>query len=328
MSFVLLPNLRISAFTSPALPTPAESPTVWVKADDLDGSSNSMIAAGQELTGVVNHGTVVHDFEGQTNPPTYSATQLTGSSHYINIDSILFSGDSDNGLHMASTSTIGDIIQNDTWEVFAVVNATNFPSSGVEYSRARIFGDAGSYWALLAATDASVEKYSGYLWDGNATYVRATASADTNQIVRYRGEDVGGTVKQYIKVDDSSESPATNAPNVISSMTNNPRIGDTGGGGDTEYEGRVFEILVYDRVLTEQERTDTYDYLYGKWLNKDELPFPNPDFSLPDNSATSSFEYPAWAGTVENPITSSDFAVYENSATASFEYPDWPTGSA
>ena len=324
MSFVLLPNLKISSAGAPGAAQPAEDPTVWVKADDLDGSSNSTLTAGQGLADVTNHGTVVHDFEGQSNPPTYSTATLTGSSQYINIDSISFTGVSDNGLHMASTSTIGDIIQNDTWEVFAAARSTNWPSTDNEYRRARLFGDGpGTFWGLLAVNDDSVDKWSGFLWDGNESYARGTGSNDTDQIIRYRGEDVGGTVKQYLKVDDNPESPATDAPNAISGMTNNPRIGDTRGTGDTEYEGKVHEILVYDRVLTAQERTDTYDYLYAKWFNKTLIPFPTPDFDPPDNSTVSNFEFSGWPGTVANPITSSDFATYDNSATASFELGPW-----
>ena len=293
MSFVLLPNLKISALASPsAAAAPATGSTLWVKADDLDGSSNTTLAVNQALTGVINHGTAF-DFEASTNPPTYSQAVLSGSSNYYDIESIFFDGDANNQLQMESPGVLSDIIQNDTWEVFAAARSNNFRTPGTEQNIARLIGDGTGFRWGINSVNVSGDKWSGNANDGNYTYVRADGLEGVNQIVRYRGEDVAGTVKQYMKVDDGTEQ-TTDMPNPIAALTGRPDIGYQAGGGSNAYIGNIYEIIVYDRVLTEQERSDTYDYLYEKWINVAALPFPDPDFTSPTNSATASFEYPDW----------------------------------
>jgi len=342
VSFVLLPNLRIASAGAPGAAQPAEDPTVWVKADDLDGSSNSTLVANQELADVTNHGTAPFDFEGQTNPPTYKIFDTVTGSQYVSRDSIDFTGVSDNDLRLGPTggppppATMNDIILSGTWEVFGVARSTSWPG-GSEFATARLFGgmrepSAGTWWGLHATNQGSGNKWSGFAADTNNTYVQYDGLDDTDQIVRYRGENVTGSVYQYLKVDENPEQETLMGPATPGGIDNgdspgmdmNPRIGDSRGTGDTEYEGKVYEILVYNSVLTEQERTDTYDYLYAKWFNLVEIPFPTPDFSSPDNSTVSSFEFSGWPGTVANPITSSDFTTYDNSATSSYEFSGWP----
>ena len=292
MSFVLLPNLRISSAVVASSAQAATGSTLWVKADDLDGSGNSTLTVNQDLTNVTNHGTA-YDFESSTNPPTYALAVLSGSSNYFSIESIYFDGDANNQLQMASPGTLADIIQTDTWEVFAAARSTNFRTPGTEQNIARLIGDGTGFRWGINSVNVSGDKWSGNANDGNYTYVRADGIENVDQIIRYRGEDVAGTVKQYMKVDDGTEQ-TTDMPNPIAALTGRPDIGYQAGGGSNAFLGNIYEIIVYDRVLTEQERTDTYDYLYAKWIDKTALPFPDPGFAPPNNSATSSFEPTGW----------------------------------
>lgn len=325
MSFVLLPNLKISSAGAPGSSEaqPAENSTVWLKADDLDDESNTTLISGQSLATVVNHATsgsaVGVDFTLQAggSSPTYGNNEeITGSQYFLR-EALNFDGALLNTIELSGID-LTDIIQDDTWEVFAVAKS-DFWYNGNEWQSGRLFGgqDPSTYWALVA-TNQSGNKWSGYLWDGNYTYVHGTGIDGAAQIIRYRGESVTGSVYQYMKVDADSENEIEAPGSILAvGMDNTPRIG--GSNSTNEFVGKVYEILVYNRVLTEQERTDTYDYLYEKWLNPTLLPFPTPDFDPPDNSTISSFEFSGWPGTVANPITSSDFTTYNNSATASYE---------
>jgi hypothetical protein len=343
VSFVLLPNLKISSAGAPGSSEaqPAEDPTVWFKADDLDGAGNATLVSGQELTGAVNYATsgstpehsavgtnftaVASDF------PTYQDTRLSGSGFYVQQGFTKWVGSTEEEAFELLDIALSGVILDDTWEVYAVGRSTYWPGGGLELDRARIIGgeDPSSYWGLLAVNNSG-DKWSGYAWDTNATYVRGTGLDNTDQIIRYRGERVTGSVYQYLKVDADAEGEVLMGTTGIDEgtpsdgMSNTPRIGGPGRSSSPDgYEGNIYEILVYNRVLTEQERTDTYDYLYEKWINVTPLPFPTPDFDPPDNSTVSNFEFSGWPGTVANPITSSDFTTYDNSATASFELGPW-----
>jgi len=320
------------------VPKPAEDPTVWFKADDLDGARNATLSTFQELTGAVNyatsgstgHSAVGTNFTVVTSVgPTYQDTRLAVTpAFYVQQGFTQWVGSTDEAFELLDIALSG-VILDDTWEVYAVGRSRNWPAGGNEYDRARIIGgeDPSTYWGLLSVNNSG-DKWSGYAYDNNATYVRGTGLDNTDQIIRYRGERVTGSVYQYLKVDADAESEVLMGTTGIDEgtpsdgMGNTPRIG--GSNSTNEYEGNIYEILVYNRVLTEQERSDTYDYLYAKWLNHALLPFPTPDFDPPDNSTVSNFEFSGWPGTVANPITSSDFTTYDNSTTSSYEFSGWP----
>tara|TARA_R100001509_G_scaffold164991_1_gene144584 strand:- start:44 stop:736 length:693 start_codon:yes stop_codon:yes gene_type:complete len=150
-----------------------------------------------------------------------------------------------------------------------------------------LFADSSSEWTVssffnsdaLANSNRAITGKAGGV-GGNATYVVFTTNS--NLRVRLRGgtvEDIatisadiwynvvvtwdGTTSKSYL----NGVFLQNNAVGTKSKQAQNFSIGSAAGGGNTRWDGKISQTLVYNRALTAAEVTQNYNALKGRYLN-------------------------------------------------------------
>jgi len=234
-----LDSLRVDAFSAPV----KENLILWLDASTLKLADGADVTELSDLSPKRNKAVSVQ------NPPKYNAP--TNSAALNGNGTIHFDGNPARGL--ATTRNLG-IAGNTPRTVFAVERRgwtfyMGFGNAG---------GSAGNYFGLcdqsdalyLPATVGTVTKYPNF------------PAAWNILTVGYDGATLSGLVNGVLKGSapfklDTAESPfEIGIRNAVAS--GKPRV-------DTS-SGDLAEILVYDRVLSAQEREQVEKYLSAKWF--------------------------------------------------------------
>lgn len=227
---------------------PVSGSTLYLSAKSVDGSGNSTFSDDDPVGIWSDLSGNSRDFTGAGGArPTFK--QSVGGR-----PAVLFDGTDD---VITATDLLGDIINDNAFSVYAVVQPVSIASTGNAWQQEAILCTVTGFWGLYT-TDNTANSISGFNWDGNAdvSEIGVTESEDTIATYKHEGGNIGLAIKQgafqLVASGDTS--------NVGGSLA----IGRNTGGGSF-YDGYIRALIVYDFVLNTSQHSHNLAFLSGEW---------------------------------------------------------------
>jgi len=214
--------------------------TIWYAADTLELADGALVDTWPDISGAGNHGTGTG-----IDRPTFDTNQIDGlpalrfpavqGNEHIDIPNIL------------TALTAGDM--------FIVCKQVVDPPSGLG-------NDAGGVWALgSSVADDYLPFTDGIVYMGAGSTVRKTVGNLAPSFASWRLWNVSSAAGSYICRLDGTEVFNT-AANAVG-FTATPWLGRSIGGKN--YNGWIAEFILFDRILTADERAAVVSYLGNKY---------------------------------------------------------------
>jgi hypothetical protein len=224
----------------------------------------------QGLVAIANNDTVAA-WRAPNKPLTTTAeivfSQATAGSRPIyqtniqnSLPGVFFDGVND---VMTSNAALMSLLGNNARTVFVVLRPTVLASGGAgsTYNRPQVFGNVGQFNGISVSPSASNNIFTA--WDYDATGViknvpTVAVAPNTTVLLTHKHE------KGVSSLSLNQGAPVTTS--VLRDCTNTSimQLGSNGAGSGF-YQGYIFEILMYARVLTSTEIAVVETYLKTKW---------------------------------------------------------------
>ena len=220
----------------------------WWDASQLSGTAGSTVTSWADRSG-----------SGRTLTPPSGMTGPTLSLAQINGLNTLLTG-TGHGLGFSAASAF---INNDDIEIFAVFQRLGYP--GVDNSRLVSF-DAG-------ANDYDNASSAAAIYDNNNGQWQAYRNASLSAVSNSANADIIGSrwtgTQHIMRLNGIDATPIADTTGNFAAT----RLALSNGfGGGLAVYGYLAEVVVYNRALTTQERSDIEAYLTAKWSASDTTP--------------------------------------------------------
>lgn len=252
-------DLSSTTLTLP-IGTPAMLPgiRIWLDASQLKWQGSSEMA---DATALDNWRSIVKL------PFSSSDVAFTGSStsrplYKRNIQNskagILFDGSND---LLTGPTDWSNICSRNEHTIVIVCKPTALVStgSGTTYSRPNLVGSIGQYDGISISPSGGNNIFTAWQYDASGLATASTGSIAANNMVLIESWHQNGVLS--ISLNQATAVTATLRETTVNGST--MQLGTAGGGA--YFTGYLFEVLIFDRALTTQQRTALGNYLRTKW---------------------------------------------------------------
>jgi hypothetical protein len=222
-----------------AITAPTQLPgcTVWLDADDAtsvtkDGSN--LVSQWSDKSGLANHFTAASTFR-----PTHAASGID------------FNGVG-NRLYGPVASAL---ITAAAYTVFVVFHADVIDSAGANYTNDALIADGAGFLGIHLTT-GTPPNVIAYNWDGSADTSRgAIATGQKTLVTATHG---GALLEVFVNGLRQAAATSGDTTNVANNLV-------LGVGGGFYYDGKIHEVVAFNRRLSDGERAQVEAYLTKKW---------------------------------------------------------------
>lgn len=228
--------------------------TLWLEADSGVTEVSGNVSVWEDQTS--NN----HDFsQGTAGSRPAHVASVYGSHSAVRFDGV-------NDFLSMTSGTLADLIDNDGWTIFAVWTpdpAASFGSESAPDTLPAVITDLASKWGLSQLFYTLCETWE--VASGGTKHARGAFEGAARCITAaWSGEYGGAGIGRYIRLEQGAQHCAINQSGNITSLTGGVVIGKNGA-GTAFFKGDLFELVIYDRALSDQERQLVHLYLKDKW---------------------------------------------------------------
>lgn len=199
------------------------------------------------------------------------------TSQYNSKDALDFDGDNDKLFDPYNSSTtasgigtIGAYINDTTYSAFFVASAdTVGTNSANTYENEALFGDGAGYLGGYLRSNNTVGIYS-YL----SSYATATQSYTAGSLALFGFEHSGGSIR--IRLNGGSEATSALSQTNVGAMRQPLQIGRQYNADTYCFDGKMGEVIFYQKALAASQRQAIEGYLAHKWGLSASLPSDHP----------------------------------------------------
>lgn len=239
-------SLLITSAASAVINDPTDIPNavLWLDASDLGSisSSGSNVTQWNDKSGAANHFA-----QG-----TIGSQPQTGTSSVNGLNTLTFSGSQ----HLLGPSAVlsgGD----DEYTYFAVWNPTTTSGARSVYEQ----GSGGSQRSAIL----TVGNRYGFNGESNDRHDLVPFDTNTFRVTDMEINNTAGGANVRVYDNGDYFFGTTGNPGALNVNTNGTAVGKKVNVNGEFFQGQIAEIIVYDRVLTNDERADVSEYFNSKF---------------------------------------------------------------
>ena len=226
----------------------------------LDASDTSVVfRSGASVTDWADKSGAEHVLSANPGLPDYATNATPNGKAAVRLDGV-------NDALVGSESKLSGLVLETNYTVFAVFRANAIDtSSGTSYLNDALFADGSQYWGLYMKGPVGDYRLRGYNWGGGDKFVEVPIQTNQYYLTTWWLGGSSMTLQLY-----QGASNTISGVGKLDYLDGTPDIGRTS--GSLYMDGDVAEVLVYNRTLSEAERGQVQQHLYGKWFKAVSLP--------------------------------------------------------